>query len=255
MNTVAIIQARMGSTRLPGKVLMDIGEKPALLQLVNRLKLIKSNKTIVIATTILDEDDKIIDFCIENKIRYFRGSENDVIERVHDCAVFFKADWIIDITGDCPLVDPKIIDLMIDKLQIHPGRNGRTKYIGYFEYISNTIFRTFPDGFDVQIYQYKLLKRINQVVKNEKHRCHVGWNILKYLKNIMAMNITIESRFTKPEWGLTLDTIDDLKVLDIIFTHFKNQYFSTEDVMNFLLANPKILEINNHIKRKIPGEG
>lgn len=254
MNTITIIQARMGSGRLPGKVLKHIGGKPALTQLVDRLKLIKSDNEIIVATTVLDEDDKIIDFCVENNIRFFRGSENDVLKRVHDCAVFFKADWVIDITGDCPLVDPAMIDLMLYKLQTPMPQNGNGS-MKYLEYISNTMIRTYPDGLDVQIYKYALLERINDIVEDEKHRCHTGWNIFQYLYNIPSMNVSIDSRLTHPEWGLTLDTVEDLQVLDIIFTHFKNQYFSTEDVIEYLLANPKILEINNHIKRKIPGEG
>ena len=105
---VAIIEARMSSSRLPGKVLLEAGGQPLLGHLIERLKSIDLIDEVVVATTVNKEDQKIINFCLSKDIRYFQGSETNVMERVYQTASFFKADVIVEITGDCPIIDPKI---------------------------------------------------------------------------------------------------------------------------------------------------
>ena len=119
MKTSAIIEARMGSNRLPGKVLMEAAKKPMLEHLVNRLRKVKSIDGIILATTENKKDDVLIDFAIKNKIKYFRGSEEDVLSRVLNAGKYYKVEKVVSITGDCPIIDPNIIEQVIRLYRIH----------------------------------------------------------------------------------------------------------------------------------------
>lgn len=253
---VAIIQARMSSTRFPGKVLEEIQDKTILQHIVERLQSCNEIDEIVIATTVNPNDKAIENLCKYHGYNYFRGNEEDVLQRVIDCAKQHNADWIVDITADCPFVDPKMTDAMIKK---SIDKN--------YDYISNIIVRTFPDGFDVQVYKRKVLEEINKLITNVKYRTHSGWNILShidlyeitYKKLLRIHNISAPTKYMYQKWGLTLDTQEDFTLIKHIFDYFYahgfEKYISFEAVMEYLLANPDLLMINSNIVRKEPEDG
>ena len=138
IETVAIVQARMSSTRLPGKVLKNIGNKPLISFLIDRLKQSKHIDNIVVACTDNIKDEILVDYLESQSIDFFRGDEHNVLKRFHDCAVKQKADYVVRITADCPFIDPEIVDSCIKKIKK-----------GGFDYVSNTQVRTYPDGLDV----------------------------------------------------------------------------------------------------------
>jgi len=145
MKIVAIIQARMSSTRLPGKVLMEICGKPLLWHVVNRVSHSKYISQIVIATSTNPKDDEIEKFAKKYKLKVFRGSENDCLDRYYKAAKKYKADVIVRITADCPLICPEIIDRVIAEFKKNNS-----------DYVSNSIIHTFPDGVYVEVFRLKL---------------------------------------------------------------------------------------------------
>jgi spore coat polysaccharide biosynthesis protein SpsF len=243
MKIGAIIQARDGGTRLPGKVLLPLAGKPALLHCAERVSRSYVDE-IIVATT--RSSKQIIKFCKENKINYYAGSENDVLKRVYKAATKFKLNIIIDITADCPLVDPGNIGYLIS-----------TREGNKYDYVSNAIIRQYPDGFDIQVYTYDILKITNKIVKDKTHRHHSGWNIYEYrnISKIYFFHEFVSDFFYHPDWGLTLDTKEDYILLDKIFKHFDDNRFTCREVIEYINDNPELLEINNKIKRKTPGEG
>lgn len=243
---VAIVQARMNSSRLPGKVLMNLGDKSNLQHVVERIQQAKYVKTVVVATTLNPADDKIVKFCktLKNCV-IIRGSEDDVLERTIQAGSATRADIIVDVTADCPLVDPKHIDILISQFIKKD-----------VVYASNIIHRTWPDGFDIQVYRFKTLLQIDMLTYDLKHRMHSGWNILRSEKweNMYSLTTKILSH-QHPEWNLSLDEKNDYKLLDIIFRHFGTNKFSCSDVMNYINKHIYLLEINNNKIRKTAGQG
>lgn len=216
--------------------------------LIERLQQSKTITDIVIATTTERQEQPIIDIATKMHCGVFRGDENDVLGRVNKAASMAKYSntIVVDITADCPLVDPFIIDLMVNTLNKYGA-----------DYVSNTITRSWPDGFDVQVYRMEVLDKINSFVLNENHRTHTGWNIINYSyvfypKGIKMINLPAPPKYFMPDMGLTLDTSEDLQVLDSIFSHFQNNLFSAEEAIDFVIMNPKILA-NKNIKRNTPG--
>ena len=191
---LAIIQARMGSSRLPNKVLKDLCGKPALWHVINRVKKSKLIDEIIIATTIEKQDLQIVKFCADNDIRVFVGSESDVLDRYYQAARLFKPDNVIRITSDCPLIDYEIIDLIIKK---HIEENN--------DYTSNTLVDSFPDGLDCEIMKYSVLERAWENACLQSEREHVTL----YIKNgdFKKKNILCEEDRKNFRW--TLDTEKD----------------------------------------------
>lgn len=249
---VAIIQARIGGSRLPGKVMMKLGDKPALLHIIERVRRAKLVDEIVVASPNTHEDkDTICSFVNELEIptiKTFVGSNEDVLYRIFMAANSTDADIVVDITADCPLVDPAHIDMLVDAVA----------NAGSF-YASNCHPRSWPDGFDVQVYTFAALKKMNGSVLNMKHRCHVGWNMWNYryecFKNELYNHLPAPPDYYYPEWGLTLDTHQDFILLGKIFKHFPDNAFTAEEAIDYIKENPELLQINNSVKRKTPGEG
>lgn len=246
---VAIIQARMASSRLPGKVLLPLGpdNKSVLWWMATRAGLAKLVDEVVIATTGDMLNDAIVqhvrfeDF-LSTYVYHYGGKEDDVIGRVLSCANYAQADIICDITSDCPMVDPRHIDFLINKL------------ISWkVDYASNDIIeRSWPDGLDIQVYWTKTLKECKEKYNPQQH---CGYNIPT---NAGFDTYTWEAPqgMYWPELGLTLDTYEDYELLKILFGEFgKNPDFAVEDVIDYLRNNPKLVEINKSIQRKKPEEG
>jgi spore coat polysaccharide biosynthesis protein SpsF len=244
--TIVIIQARMQSTRLPGKVLLPLGpnNKPVLWWLIARARMAELVDEVIVATTQRNSNQPLIEFCSQNNTLFYayHGGEDDVIGRVLTAANWIGADIIIDITGDCPLVDPKHIDFLIGKL-----------ISCKVDYVSNDIVeRSWPDGLDIQVYWTRVLQECKRLF-NPKQHC--GWNIpTSGFFDFYTWKAPYEMYW--PKLGLTLDTPDDYTLLKIIFNKFGNQLdFSVEEVVQFLKSRPDLVEINKLVKRKAPEEG
>ena len=241
MRKIATIEARMSSSRLPGKVMMESAGKPMLGHLITRLKNVDSIDEIVVATTQNKSDDKIVNFAIKEGVNFFRGSESDVLSRVIGAAESQKADLIIQITGDCPIIDPKIIELTI-----------RTFLANNVDYVSNSEVRSYPDGMDNAVFSLDTLRRSSLMTSNKLDREHVTLHIRKNPQLFSKINLLAHPDLHWPSLGLTLDEIDDFYLLNKILEYFKdkNELFSCHDVVSLLKTNREWLKINQNIKRK-----
>ena len=233
---VAIIQARMGSTRLPGKVLKKIDGKPMLAYQIERMQCSKLLDKIVIATSTLPQDNVIVDFCKLNVIDYFRGSEKDVLSRYYDCAITFKADIIVRITADCPLIDPEIIDKSI-----------KTFLNEKVDYFANTVpveTSHFPDGSDVEIFTSNALKRANEECKNSNYREHVTFYFWKQDHGFKISQLRQKKNWSS--YRLTVDYPEDLEVITYIIKTLKkrNQFGTLKEIINIVNSNLTIKQLN-----------
>lgn len=237
----AIIEARMTSTRLPGKHMKKILGKQILALLIERLKNVKPLDQIVIATTINKEDRAIEELSRKLGVKCFRGSEDDVLGRVLKAAKKVQADLVVEVLGDCPLIDPQLVEEGI-KIFLK----------GNYDYLNNALERTYPDGFDFQIYPVKILEEVDVLTKNPLDREHVTLYIYTHPEKYKIKILRAKGELDWPELAITLDTHEDFKLIKIIFEALypKNPQFTAYDVVRFLRANPKLLTINKDIKRK-----
>jgi len=243
---LCIVQARMGSTRLPGKVLKIVEGKSLLEHLIDRLKYAKRINKIVIATTVNRKDDAIVDLCKRIKIDWFRGSEEDVLDRYYQCARKYKAKIIIRVTSDCPVIDPEIIDKMIDCY---------FKNKDEVDYLSNVIpVRTYPLGLDVEIFSFSSLKRAWKEAKKQPDREHVTPYIYMHPKNFKIYNFKDRKNYSKYRW--TVDTQEDLNLIKEIYSHLykPDRIFLYRDILKLFEENPTLANINKNVKQKEYGE-
>jgi len=238
---VAIIQARMGSTRLPGKVLMDLSGKPALVRCVKRTSRTKMIDAVGVATTIKSADDDIANLCNQHGIRCFRGSEEDVLDRYYHAATVFEADIIVRITGDCPLIEPAIIDQTIaDFMALAPE----------IDYACNFMpIQTFPRGLETEVLFFEVMERVWREDKNLAWREHVTTYIRKNAELFRISGISSKIDYSNLRW--TLDTEEDLQFVRCIYNYFGHDHFSWQEVLDVLNHHPDWLKINQHIKQKI----
>lgn len=242
MTITALIQARMGSTRLPGKVLMDIAGKPMLLRVVERIEQSKLIDRAVVATSILPADDRIVRFCMEKKISCGRGSEHDVLDRFYTIIKNqFPSDIIVRITSDCPLIEPAIIDAVIGK--ILDRKDGA-------DYACNFLpARTYPRGLDTEVFTRKALRRAWIEDKTPEWREHVTPYIYRNPHLFHIAGIQNERDLSGMRW--TVDTWEDLEFVRKIYAQFGNRSFSWQDVVRFLESHPEVRKINEHVVQKI----
>lgn len=237
--TIAIITARMRSSRLPNKVLLPLYGKPALRWVADRCNQANIDG-VVIATTADPSNDPIIDVLGRDYLCFrYSGNEEDVLDRTLAAANWIGAETIIEVTGDCPLVDPRYIDHLIAML-----------IDGDLDYVSNAVERTWPDGLDIQVYTHLALHLCR---KYHNPPNHVGWNIMQHPETYSILNWPAPPEMHFPTWGLTLDCLADYELLSIIFNRFGiNPAFQVEKVVEWLRDNPALLNINRHVKRKDP---
>ncbi len=239
----AIVQARTGSTRLPGKIFKNVSGKPMLQHVAERLSFSKLTNQIIIATTTLPEDSTVEEFCIKNNYAYNRGSMDDVLSRYYDAAAKFSADIIVRITSDCPLIDPQIIDSMLQQ------------YLSsHVDYLSNIIKRTFPRGLDVEIFSFAALEKAYNEAKENFEREHVTPYIYQHPEKFATENFINETDYSSHRW--TVDTEEDLKLIRIIYSELykPNCVFYFEDVLKLFERRPELFSINQNIKQKSLGE-
>jgi len=232
MKPSAIVQARVSSTRLPGKIMKLLLDKPVLWHVVNRASKARFIREVIVATTTEPEDDVIEDFCKRNKISVFRGSEDDVLDRYYQCAKRYNIRNVVRITADCPLHDPKVIDLVVGE------------YLkGSCDYVSNIIKYTFPDGFDVEVFSFSALKSAWKNAKLPSEREHVT----PYIRNnaeFEKKNVYSSKQY--PIYRLTLDHPEDYQFIKKIYEGIGKELFYIDDIIEFLEANPELLKINQH---------
>ncbi len=242
---VATIEARMTSNRLPGKVLMKSLGKPLLEHLVERLAKVKQLDAIVIATTTNATDDGVEALALRLADKYpvtcHRGSEEDVLRRVLEAADSVKGQIIVEITGDCPLLDP---DIVTQTLELYLKNT--------CDYVANCTQLTFPAGMEVQVFSTELLRRADIEGLLPEDREHVSWYFLRNPQLFKLLNLSAPQNLHHPDFRLTLDEIDDYKLIDRVLTELypRNPNFTCSDMVQLLLANPEWLAINQHVQQK-----
>lgn len=235
---LAIIQARVGSTRLPGKVLNMIEGKMVLEHVIDRVQAAKLVNEVIVATTINKEDLAIVKLCAELGIRVFCGSENDVLDRFYQAAMLYDANHIVRITADCPLMDPEIIDQVIDR---HLAEHA--------DYTSNILQETYPDGEDVEVMTFAALKKAWLEAKLTSEREHVTPYIRKNLFLFKLDSVVNAENLSNKRW--TLDNKEDYEFIKGIYADlYKNKkIFHMKDILAFIAKNKHLEKINHHITR------
>lgn len=240
-SAVAIIQARQGSTRLPGKVMMEVLGKPLLDYLIERVKRAKFLKKIVVATTYLKEDDAIAEFCESHSVPCYRGEIEDVLGRYLGAAQFFSADVIVRLTGDCPLLDPDVIDQVIATyFRLYPK----------IDYAANTLERTYPRGLDVEVFSLDSLKIADREAKSTADREHVSSYIYSHPERFLLASVTANENTSRFRW--TVDTWEDFLLIETLIKAIypQNPNFTLTDLLSLVQRNPEWQKINSHIQQK-----
>jgi spore coat polysaccharide biosynthesis protein SpsF len=241
MRVVIISQARMTSTRLPGKVLREVLGKPLLEYQIERLRQVKQADEVVIATTTNDTDQPIIELCEQLGVAYYRGSEEDVLSRYYEAATNFRADVVVRVTSDCPLIDPGIVDEAIG-LYI----DNRDKY----DYVSNTLERTYPRGLDAEVFSMAALEKAYKGAREQPEREHVTLYIYRRPENFRLADFSSSVDYSQHRW--TVDTPEDFEFIKLILQELYpvNDRFNWLDVLDLLNEHPEWVEINAQVRQK-----
>ncbi|MEK7201073.1 MAG: glycosyltransferase family protein [Patescibacteria group bacterium] len=244
MKTYAIIQARMASTRLPGKILLDIAPGTTVLEcMLSRVAACTEIDTTIVATTTSEKDLVLIDFLEKHKLPYFVGDENDVLDRYYQTALAFGAksgDVIVRMTSDCPLIDPSVADTTI-----------RFFKDGDFEYASNNLEPyTYADGMDTEVFSFDALERAWKESTIPAHREHVTFYMWKN-PELFRIGQYVNPKEGQVAYRLTLDYQEDLDVLSDVYQHLypQNPLFTMEDILGYLNAHPEVKALNTDVER------
>ena len=242
----AIIQARMSSSRLPGKVLLTIEKKPILYYVIKQARASKLINDIIIATTTSPKDDVIVNYCKKNHIRYFRGSGNDVLERYYECAKKFKCDPIVRITSDCPLIDPNVIDKAIRRFL----KNS-------YDYVSNNIDKkgniwqnsecNYPHGMTVEISSFRALEKAWKEAKKPSEREHV-FPYVQFNPTLFVIS-NVKNKTNLSYLRCTVDRIEDLKFVREVYKRISKhkKFVRINDILNVVKEKPNLIYINQNI--------
>lgn len=243
MKTAAIIQARMGSTRLPGKALRDIAGETMLARVVSRVRRTSLLDQIIIATTTELADSAIVAECERLGVACFQGSEADVLDRYYQAALAFDVDTVVRITSDCPLIEPVIIDQVIT-----------TFYETEADYASNSLSRTFPRGLDTEVFKNSVLKQNWQAATELYQRSHVTPYIYQNPDLFRLVEVTSNTDYSQHRW--TVDTLADWQLVEAIYAHFAPQTdFDWQDILHLLQQQPHLQTINVDIEQKAIQKG
>ena len=245
MRTVAIIQARMGSTRLPGKVLLDLDGKTVLGRVVERVKRMQKVKDMIVATSNNETDDAIEAECSRLGVACFRGSENDVLERFRGAAQTMGAQQCVRITADCPLIDPGVSDDIIERFEAADPP---------VDYASNKIPQSFPRGLDTEVFTREALERSARWAKKPYHRTHVTAYI--YQTPELFTLLSVVSDVDRASWRWTIDTPEDLAFVRGVYERLGGKpNFDWLDVVKLVESDPKLAALNAHVVQKDIDEG
>jgi spore coat polysaccharide biosynthesis protein SpsF len=273
-NIAAIIQARMSSSRLPNKVLLPIGNKSMLEWVFSRTQRADKLTKVVVATTIDLSDEPVVSFCKEKGYPVYRGSVNDVLDRYYQTARKLRADVVVRITGDCPFIDP---DLINDGIRLLTEGSGplfhdiENQLSGY-DFIANRLpppwGRTYPIGLDLEVFTFDFLEEAWRLAKSQHQREHVtpffyddvpadklryhgpGANLSTAIKPdgraIALMHHT--PNYGNLRW--TVDTVEDLVFAQNMVSHFKDDTFTWKEILKLVMEEPDLIQINAHVKHK-----
>jgi spore coat polysaccharide biosynthesis protein SpsF len=241
MRVVAIVQARMGSTRLPGKVLLDLADEPMLARVVRRTRQAQALNEVVVATTVQPADDAIEQACADHGWPCSRGSEEDVLDRYYRAAIAYQVDVVVRITSDCPLIEPQIIDRVVGEfLDLQPD----------VDYACNILpHRTFPRGLDTEVMRFDVLERVWHEDLNPAWREHVTLYIRRHPDLFRIYGVVNATDYSHMRW--TVDTVEDLAFACRIYDHFGHDRFSWREVLAVLEEHPEWVEINRHVRQKV----
>jgi spore coat polysaccharide biosynthesis protein SpsF len=239
---IAIIQARMSSTRLPGKVLQDLGGRPVLDRMIERVKRAKKVTETVVATTTDPLDMPIVELCQRLRTPVFRGSLPDVLDRYYQCAMSYRADYVVRLTGDCPLIDPELIDQVVKTLLDNP-----------VDFTCNRLpppfARTFPIGLDVEACTFEALENAWKNATAKHDREHVMPYLYEVPGRFRIIQLQNDVDYGSLRW--TLDTPEDLELLREVIKRLggRNDY-SWKDVLALFLQDPELAKINGEVIHK-----
>lgn len=243
MRVVGIIQARMGSTRLPGKVLSDLGGQTALARVIRRVRRARALDDVIVATSESAADLAIVDQCRRLSTACFRGSEDDVLDRYYCAAKEVEATAVVRITADCPLIAPEIIEETAAAfLNEQP------------DYASNALVPGYPRGLDVEVFTMEALSRTWQHARLPYERVHVTPYMYEVPGRFRVLSVAAKADYSHYRW--TLDTSEDLSMIRTVYEHFgSNDLFGWRDVLALMQQEPQLAEINMHVRQKAVHEG
>lgn len=238
--TVVIMQARIGSTRLPSKVLKKIDGKTLLEYEIERLKDVKLADAVCVATTTEPEAQAIVEICDRMGVSSYRGSTDDVLARYYEAALLMKAELIIRVTADCPVIDPEVIDQMIEAFVQENA----------VDYVSNTQERTYPRGLDAEIFSFAVLKEAHEKAKTSIEREHVTPYIYRNTERFKIRQVTNSQDLSSYRW--TVDTAEDFSLIEHIIgaLYMVKPQFRLKDILKVIGQNPSWPKINAHIEQK-----
>ncbi len=233
-----VIQARMGSTRLPGKTMMQLGGRSVLEQVIRRSSAAMMVDRVVVATTDQPGDDELERWCADHAVPCVRGSSEDVLARYLLAVERFPCENVVRITADCPMIDPGIIDAL---LSLHACAGS--------DYTSNVIPPTFPVGFDAEVVKTSVLRKVGDQAELASHREHVTLFIREHLEQFSTSNLSFGQNYEHIR--LTLDRDADYQLLQLVFAHFATspEFFSFYQIMDFLRQHPHLIAINSNVDR------
>ena len=238
---VAIIQARMGSTRLPGKILKEVLDKPLFAYQLERVLRSSLLDEVVVATTKNPIDQQVVTFCQKRGVPVFCGSEENVLQRYYCAAKAFSADVVVRITADCPLIDPSVIDQVVSFYLEHQDS---------YDYVSNTLELTYPRGMDVEVFSSEVLEKVADKAESKWDREHVTAFIRQHPSEFRLGNVAWKENASHHRW--TVDTPEDFQLikvlLEAIYPHHPK--FTLEDLLQLLTVHPEWSQINAHIQQK-----
>lgn len=234
---IVIIQARMGSSRLPGKILMPMGNTDNLTYVVERCKKIQGVSEVIIATSTLPQDDAVEAWCQEHKVGYYRGSEEDVLSRYVEAAKAYDPDYVIRVTADCPFVDYEMGSDMVALME--------REQVDIVD-----LEGQLPRGLAVEVVAYKALQYIDAHGHENRHREHVTYYAYEFKSEFTRVSYVADEKRQAPELRITLDTDADYELLSTVAKHFDDVYVSSVDVIDYLKAHPEVAKINAHIEQK-----
>lgn len=243
MNLAVIIQARMGSTRLPGKIFKDICGQPMLAHVISRVRRASLPNNVIVATSTEAADDVVAEFCAANSVNVFRGSELDVLDRYYQAARAHAADAVVRITSDCPLIDPEVMDQTIRAfVEMKP------------DYANNFMARTYPRGLDTEVISISALERAWRNASEPYQRMHVTPYIYQNPAEFNCINIAGDHNYSGYRW--TVDTVEDLDMVRAVYDRLgPSGDFGWRDVLALMQREPALAEMNSGISQKSLKEG
>jgi spore coat polysaccharide biosynthesis protein SpsF len=246
MKRVIILQARMNSSRLPGKVLMPVLGKPLLAYELERLQRVRNCDALVVATTTDAADDPVAALCQEMAIACYRGSEHDVLDRYYQAAKISQADLVVRVTGDCPLIDPDVVSEAISLFETSATSDTP------IDYVSNTLQRSFPRGLDTEVFSFKALESAWKEAVDPAEREHVTGFIYRHPERFRLQGYRQPMNRSQLRW--TVDLPEDFELVAMILEALfpENPTFTQEDVVRLLKRHPAWSGINAHVEQIRP---